>query len=252
MHGYIVLAVLLQILVDYLLILASKQMFSEFSHPVRAILGALMGGIYCIACVMPGMTFLSRNLWYGVSLGLVCMLSFGLNRGAIKPAGIYCLLRVAMDGIASGQSKVHIFLWAAAFCGICLIGVYGNRQKRRLLPVELCCGKNRAKLQGLVDTGHTLRDPVTGARVLIVGADVAEILTGLSPQQLANPVESMGKLPGLRLIPYKTVGTPQGMLLAMQLQNGRIGNRKGNVLVAFAPQVLDETGKFQALIGGTL
>ena len=103
-----------------------------------------------------------------------------------------------------------------------------------------------------MDTGHSLRDPVTGSQVLIVGADVAQTLTGLSPQQLADPVRCMGKLPGLRLIPYKTVGKSQGMLLAMQMPNGKIGNRTGNILVAFSPQVLDESGKFQALIGGNV
>ena len=250
MEKYLILAVILQILVNFLLIVAVKRMLSEFIHPVRALLGALTGGIYSAACLLPALAFLNGNVWYAASLAAVCLACFGLSREAGKPAVMYCLLRVSVDGLAKAQNQVQTLLCAAVFCGVCLLGFY--REKRRFLPVELCCGANRARLQGLVDTGHSLRDPVTGSQVLIVGSDVAQALTGLSPQQLADPVRSMGELPGLRLIPYKTVGKSQGMLLAMQMPNGKIGNRKGNILVAFAPQVLDETGKFQALIGGNV
>ena len=250
MEKYLILAVILQIMVNFLLIVAVKRMLSEFIHPVRALLGALAGGIYSAACLLPALAFLNGNVWYAASLAAVCLACFGLSREAGKPAVMYCLLRVSVDGLAKAQNQVQTLLCAAVFCGVCLLGFY--REKRRFLPVELCCGANRARLQGLVDTGHSLRDPVTGSQVLIVGSDVAQALTGLSPQQLADPVRSMGELPGLRLIPYKTVGKSQGMLLAMQMPNGKIGNRKGNILVAFAPQVLDETGKFQALIGGNV
>ena len=251
-RGYMILAVILQVLVSFLLILASKQVFSEFIHPVRAILGALVGGVYCSACAVPGLAFLNGIVWYAVSLSLTCLFSFGIGRETVKPAVMYCLLRTAMDGLAGARSQQQTLLWASIFCGVCLIGMWLCRYKRRYLPVELCWGEKKAKLQGLVDTGHSLRDPITGKQVLIVGADVAQMLTGFTSQQLAEPVENIGKIPGLRLIPYQSVGKSQGMLLALPVQSGKIGNRKTSVVVAFAPQVLDETGKFQALIGGTV
>lgn len=250
MRGYIVFAIFLHIIVDYLLIMASKRMLSGCIHPVRAFVGALAGGIYCTGCLLPGMLFLHTMVWYGVSLGIVCLLSFGLNREAVKVSALYCLLRIAVDGISGSGNKPQSLIWASFFCVVCLTGFYGCRQK--YLPIELCCGDKKAKLQGLVDTGHTLRDPVTGSAVLIVGADIAQCLTGLTLQQISNPVESMGKIPGLRLIPYTSVGRKSGLLLAMPMQKGKIGNRRETVLVAFAPQILDEAGKFQALIGGNL
>ena len=252
MRSYMFLAVLLHIFVSFLLILASKQVFSEFIHPVRAILGALAGGVYCSACAVPGLGFLNGGVWYFVSLILTCLLSFGIDRETVKPAAMYCLLRTAMDGLAGAGNQQQTLLWASLFCGVCLTGIWVSRHKRRYLPVELCFGEKTAKLQGLVDTGHSLRDPITGRQVLIVGADVAQMLTGFTSQQLADPVENIGKIPGLRLIPYQSVGKSQGLLLALPMQSGRIGHRKTSVVVAFAPQILDETGKFQALIGGTV
>jgi len=104
----------------------------------------------------------------------------------------------------------------------------------------------------LEDTGNCLRDPVTGASVLVVGAQAARLLTGLTQQQLRSPLTTLGTIPGLRLIPYRTVGTGAGLLLAMRFQNVRIGSWQGSTLVAFAPEGLEMGHPYQALTGGLL
>ena len=115
------------------------------------------------------------------------------------------------------------------------------------MPVEIAYGGRSLRLRGLRDTGNGLKDPVSGRSVLVVGAEAAQALTGLTAQQLARPLENLGAIPGLRLIPYRTVGS-RGFLLGMQLQKVRIGSRKGSVVVAFAPMGLE--GNVEALIGG--
>ena len=108
------------------------------------------------------------------------------------------------------------------------------------------------RMTALQDTGNTLCDPVTGRPVLVVGVEIAQQLTGLTQQQLRCPVEAIAEapLPGLRLIPYRAVGQPSGLLLALRLQDVRIGNWKGSSLVAFAPDGLSREGAYQALTGG--
>ena len=120
---------------------------------------------------------------------------------------------------------------------------------RDLIPVELTYGAQTVRLTALRDTGNSLRDPITGKPVLIVGADIAEKLTGLSPAALRDPVRTMGSLPGLRLIPYRTVGNT-GFLLALRIPSVKIGNRQGSALVAFSPHILGSG--YQALTGGTV
>jgi hypothetical protein len=90
---------------------------------------------------------------------------------------------------------------------------------------------------------------VTGKSVLVVGADIADRLTGLSRRQLSEPVETISEIPGMRLVPYRAVGQPSGLLLALTVRKSKIGGKKGSTLVAFAPQILDESGKYQALLG---
>ena len=97
-----------------------------------------------------------------------------------------------------------------------------------------------------------LRDPVTGQSVLIVDATAAWRLLGLTRQQLMTPVETVaaGKFPGLRLIPYRTVGQTGGLLAALRMENVKIDQWQGSALVAFAPVGLDAENGYRALTGG--
>ena len=60
-------------------------------------------------------------------------------------------------------------------------------------------------VRGFADTGNQLRDPVTKLPVSIVTKDVWERLT------------EDKKVPLYRLIPYKTVGNPDGILWSAQI-----------------------------------
>ena len=85
--------------------------------------------------------------------------------------------------------------------------------------------------------------------MLIVSSGPAQVLTGLTKQQLRDPVHTMGTIPGLRLIPYRTIGQT-GLLLALQIPAVRIGSWQGSSLVAFAPEGLCADGTYEALTGG--
>ena len=58
--------------------------------------------------------------------------------------------------------------------------------------------------------------------------------------------------PGLRLIPYKTIGQSDGFLLGMRIASAQVGDWKGGLLVALAPEEFNCEGKFQALTGGVV
>lgn len=252
MQGYILLGIVMHMMVDALLLLAAGALAQRYCNPLRAVLGAALGGIYAAACMVPRLWFLCGGLWYGVSILLICLSCYGLEKAACYPSVLFGLLRLAMDGLGLDSGTLPSLCWATVLAGVCFYGFRSNRACRRFVPVELHLGENTAKLRGMYDTGNSLRDPITGKQVLVVGADVADRLTGLTPEQLSQPVETVGVIPGLRLIPYKTVSQSGGLLLAMQLKNTKIGKWKGSTLVAFAPQVLDEAGEYQALIGGTV
>ena len=122
------------------------------------------------------------------------------------------------------------------------------------IPVTVERKEGNVSFLALRDTGNTLKDPVTGQPVLVVAPEQAELLTGLTREQLADPLGTMLKNPakGLRLIPYTAVGREQGMLLGQKFPSVWLGNRKGPALLAFAAEGLGDGGMYQALTGGSL
>ncbi len=253
MRVYLDLVLVINFLVDFLLILATDRLCGYPPSLGRAARAALLGGIYGAACFLPGFHFLGNMLWKTVSLSLMTWIAFGLNRGMIRRGAVFVLLSMALGGAAMGVGSGNFRSVVVSFVGIFVLCVLtGTVGKRGFVPVELTYGEKRMKITALQDTGNTLRDPVTGSQVLVVGADVAQKLTGLNSHQLKTPIESLGAIPGLRLIPYHAVGQPEGMLLALKIPKVKIGHRTESRLVAFAPDGIGSDGTYQALTGGTV
>lgn len=244
---------LLNFLVDFFLLLGAGRLCACPVKWYRAALGALLGGIYSAVCLFPGFSFLGNLLWRMVSLVAMAVIAYGLIRSALRGALVYALLSFALGGVVMGMGKggaVSILSGAGVLFLLCFFGFRGKNLVSDYVPVELYYGQRRCIITALRDTGNMLRDPVTGQQVLVIGADVAARLTGLTRQQLRQPVESMGALPGLRLIPYRSVGCSNGFLLALRLPRMKIGTWQGSGLVAFAPEDFSPEGSYQALIGG--
>ena len=197
-------------------------------------------------------------LWFVILLGglvdLLLLTGAGILAG-YPPDGRRLIPGGALGGLYAGAaaSAPLYFLgnwyWRIIFmCLICTLGVRGGVGKQ-YVPVELYHRGKHLHITALRDTGNTLRDPITGRSVVVVGPEVAAQLTGLSHEQLRTPVKSILSLPGGRLIPYKTIADPSGLLLALPIKEAKIGTWKGSCLVAFAPEKLGN-GEFEALTGG--
>ena len=255
MTVYLDVVVLLNFLVDYLLLLGTNRLCGYPPGWGRCALAAAVGGLYGGACLLPETYFLGNILWRIVCLGLICLIAFGMHISALRRGMVFLLLSMALGGIAVGIGNGGIgSLLAAALC-VCMMCMLGFRERLgsvSYIPVDISFRGKRVRLTALCDTGNTLRDPVTGRSVLVVCSDVAQQLTGLTKQQLCEPVQTMTHAPlmGLRLIPYSSIGQQDGLLLAMRIQDVKIGRWKGSSLVAFAPDGLSKEGNYQALTGG--
>ena len=251
MNLYVLTVGGLNFAVNFLLLAGTNRICGYPADGKRSCAGAVLSGAYAGWCLIPGFCFLGNGLWHTVFLLLVSLLAFGMDKDALRRSAVYLLLNLILTGVALDQKSAAVsLLGAAGLVVICLIGVSGRGGG--FVPVELSYEGKTLYLTALRDSGNTLTDPITGSPVLVVGAEVAGQLAGLTPAQLKNPVESMTAIPGLRLIPYRTVGSTGSMLLGMRLKQIRIGKWKGSGLVAFAPERLCETGRYQALTGGCL
>lgn len=237
-------------LVNGLLLLGTARLAGRRLPPLRWLVSALLGAAHGAGCLVPGFGFLGGLHWRLVSLGLMGVLAFGPD---LKLCCSYAVLTMALGGAASAAGRGGLWQLPLYAAGVFLLGkfAFGPPGKRRL-PVEISGGGKHIRLTALVDTGNELRDPITGRSVLVIGAQAARELTGLTPEQLKRPLETItaSPLPGLRLIPYRAVGAENGLLLAMRFPSVCLGGRRGPGIVAFAPQVFEED--YQALAGGNV
>lgn len=257
MQVYLDAVFLLNGIVDLLLLLGTNRMTGFPPGLKRTIPGAVLGGLYGSLCMIPGLGFLGNNLWRIIFFGLISMVSFGINGTALRRGAIFFLLSMALGGITAGAG-VHDFLAVCLCAGLvhllCSAGFSGGQTGRSYVPVELNWNGRHVSLLALNDTGNTLRDPLTGEQVLVCGADVGAELLGLPESSFLNPVAllSAGSVPGLRLIPYYSVGQPCGMMAILRLKNVRIGATTMDPLVAFAPHRIGSNDAFRMLTGGML
>lgn len=239
-----VIAVLMIVTVDLLLLMASGQMLGYPMHPVRLLLGVLLSGLFACFGMLSESVIFRHILGRVVVLVMTAGLVYGFRKQTLGGILLFLLLHFSLGGITgSGKNLSSTLLGAAGIALACIL----VKNRSQLVQVELACGRKNLRFSALRDTGNSLRDPITGEPVLVVSRTVAMELTGLSPEALEDPVNHLPCLPGLRLIPYESVGN-RGFMLGMRINDARIGNRQGSVVVAFSPKNLGRS--YQGLTGG--
>ena len=244
------------LIVAYILLMAVDRLSGYYCSQWKKVLFACLLGLYGSLCLLPQWSVLAKPL---ARWGLLALMGVGLywRGGKLLPRlALLLLLNFGVDGFQRIASEKELLSFAAAGVAIAFICVFSFRDasSQRYLSVELVNGSVHLCLTALVDTGNTLRDPVTGEPVLIISHKAAFMLTGLTRQQLSDPLTTMEKAPisGLRLIPYHSIGKDNGMLLGMRLSGCKIAGKEKDLLVAFAPSGLGKESSFQALAGGEL
>lgn len=247
---------LLKLIVEILLISAVNRLCKCNTEILRILGAAVFSAIFSVACLIEGFKFLANPIWKILSLTAFVLIAFGINVKALHRGAVYLLLAAAIGSLTSGGGSADMRGVLEAAISICVMCVFvtGERGTCTDIPVELSYNGKSIKLNALHDTGNMLTDPISGKPVLVIDANAAEELTGLTSKQLHSPTETIcaGLVPGLRLIPYKTIGSKGGFLLALKLNNVRIGSWRGSSLVAFAPEAIENRGKYQALTGGII
>lgn len=254
---YAELAILLNFAVDLCLLLGTNRLCGYSSSWKRVLPAAALGSIYGVLCLLPGMEFLGNILWRIVALVLMSVIAFGPTVSGLRRGIVFVVLSMALGGVALGLGKDgfwDIIASAAVMCLLCVLGFRDHIGQTRYVQAVLVYHGKRMAITALLDTGNLLRDPLTGQQLLLADSDLAQSLVGLTGEQLLDPVATVhsGIVTGARLIPYRTVGQGNGMLLALPMEEVWIDGRQGGKLVAFAPNRLSREKAYQALTGGVL
>lgn len=255
MTVYLDLVMGLNFAVDLLLILGTNRLTGFPPGFARAAAGALLGALYAGGCMLPGFSFLAGTLWRLVFLGLMGVVSYGINNSAWKRTGVFILLSMAMGGICLYAGRNDFPMLIACGCVVwllCTVGFGSSVGAKEYVSIRITQGDTCVSVIGLKDTGNGLQDPITGEQVLVLGPDAARRLESLSPEQLREPMQTLLHSPGrgLRLIPYHALGHTGGFLIAKRYGDVKMDNKRGSAVVAFAPEVIGKGEVYQALAGG--
>lgn len=264
---------LLNLLTDYLLCLVSARVCGLWLKRRRYVLAALLGAVYAVAAVLPGMGFLSTR-W--AKLGCATLMGFaayGGERQRMKCTAVFLAVSAAFGGavwavsMAGGvnwdghsylsvSAKSLILAFALCYAGIDLLFRAGGKlPERPRVSVRLRFLGKEASFMALLDSGNTLTDPISGAAVMIVSPHVlAPILGGLeelfNDENSVTVLEALDALPELRgkfrLIPYSAVGV-QGLLPAFRPESVEIdGRAESGLLAAVSPSAAG--GGFEGIL----
>lgn len=255
---------LLNLILDYLLLLLTGRIAGAVLLRRRILLSAALGCAYAGATVLlPALTFLGHPLIrIGVGV-LMVLLSYGAQRqlwkltllffslSAALGGGLYALRLMGL-GLPVLEVKHILFFAAMTYYAMSLAGRklarHGPREYRQ---VVIHLGTTTAKLTALVDSGNTLSDPTNGKAVVVAEG---RCLASLLPPEvdLLHPIQCLPRLREpcrFRLLPYRAVGVEQGLLLAVRADRVQINGRDaGARLVALSPTPVSDTGQYNALI----
>ena len=251
MAGYAGAVMILNAAVQSLLMAGTNRLYRMPTQWLCVLLGGAFSGLYAGICLLPGLSCFRSPVWHLFVLILVGTLGFGLSKEGLQKTAVFILLNFALEGMTADKNNVAFGVVVVVLIILCAGSFFGKQHYDRYIPVELAYGERKMRVVALRDTGNMLKDPLTGQQVLVESPYVATRITGLSAKQLCEPLKVItnAPLPGLRLIPYRTVGQGCAFLLALRMQVKQ-GKKTGPCLVAFAPEMFGRDSTYQALTGG--
>lgn len=221
---YLDVLFLTNLCLNYLLLRSVQVLTGRPSGRIRCIFGGALGafGVCIFMCLPVRMT--SANLLPVHVVTSTLMVKIGckikdarsLCKGVIALyfagflwGGMFLWLYQDLDAI---HLRTFLFL-SIIFYELLTIGIgiyrYKRKHRDRYCDVTLYIGEKSKKVRGLYDTGNHLADQLTGRPVSVADREMIQVL-------LDEPVEMIETLKP-HYIPYRAVGTDQGVLLTITI-----------------------------------
>lgn len=271
----------LNMTLNYLLLRGSAAMGGCAAKFRRLMGAAVLGGVYAVAAVIPGMESLQGSFFQFLSACSMLLIAFGWKKSTVKQGLFFFALSFAFGGavlllvqavepdcvflggrVYYAVSTPALLLLAGVSYGLAAVVLrgWGTHMGGDILPMVVELNGNSVEAKALRDTGNVLRDPISGENIPIASWKVLKQLIPeacLQQKDFNDPVELMTRLQSafpkmrFRLISYDAVGVSCGLLLAVRchiLAEKRTSSR----IVAFTSTELSANGQFEILTGGAV
>ena len=275
---YLDVLFLLNLVVDYLLLLACARITGEPFSRLRLGAGALLGAGYAAAIFFPYFAWFVHpvcKVCAGITMALV---AFGAGRYLLRQILVFFAVSAALGGVilalqlleSGGLTLENGVLYTGfdlrmllvtvilSYVVLCLLFRRAARHgglKRDLCETKIMLCGQCITITVLLDTGNTLTDPIRNRPVLVAEGRVLE---GILPAYIdpSDPVGSLERVQGkgwsgkFSLLPYRAVGVEYGILLTVRTDCVLINGCKWKDLpVALSPTPVSDGGAYQGLFG---
>lgn len=287
---YIDIVLIENIFMNYIILFATATINKTDIKLIRIFLASLLGGIYAIVAYISDLEFYK-------TLTLKLLLSIAMVYIALKPSTmkkclkqllIFYLTSFTFGGTAFALlyfiKPSEIFIQNGIYIGsyplkIAILGgivgfitiviafkiIKGKMTSKNMYcKIEIELNNQKIESNAMIDTGNLLKEPISGKPVIIVENDLLKMAL---PEEILNntqniiqgntqeiPIEYLSKL---RVIPFTSLGMPNGMLLGMKAEKVTIYSEDEkilveNVIIGLYDKKLSKSGKYTSLIGISL
>ncbi len=277
---YADLTFLINLVMDFLILWAAGKMSGIKLIFSRLLIGAAAGGLYSVGNLFPILSF-----FYSVPLKI--LFSMALVYIALRPAGWEnfkkaCLYFYGISFLAAGSTMALCFLYPggsgelsyvwlpAGVLSIVAVGYYGKRyMQMKVIPellqfnVKIRFNNDICSGQGFLDTGNSLRDPVTNRPVVVaeyqfieklLPEDLKQVMEGINNEtRELDALADTSWANRLRLIPFTSIGRKNGLLIGVRsdeivVSAGKKNLQHANLVIGIYRDRLSRDGKYQMLI----
>ena len=269
-------------IVNDLILCCTGKICSQNALRYRRVLSGLFGSTYAVLAVFPRFAFL-HTPWIKFGIGLLMVLiAFGSARRIWKVILVFFAVSLMFGGavvaillleggdLHAGYYGIPVTLrillisFGISYCLLSLVfrHAVGVKQGGGSVSVTVSRNGRTQQVTALLDTGNMLTDPFTGRKIILVDWDVLlplfseaeqtvlQRLPGEDPSTIYEVLAGVSTDTRYRLIPYHTVGTKSGLLLAFCPEHLVVKRRQvADVMLAFSPTKLSEDGNYQGIMG---
>lgn len=286
---YLDIVILENICMNFIILFATGIINKTKINYIRIFAASLLGGIYAVVSYMSILEVYS-NVLVKVLLS-ICMVYIAFKSekikilfkqllifyltsftfGGVSFALLYFIRPQDIfmkNGIYIGTYPVKIVL-ISGIIGFAILVIAFKVIKGKINKNNMYCQininlfNNNKKVKAVIDTGNFLKEPITGAPVIVVEK---EALVDLVDEEIINNIEKIinGNIKEdidiskyssrIRLIPFSSLGRKNGLLLgisvdSIEIEFEDISRTVNNAIIGIYNDTLSSTKKYNALVG---
>lgn len=284
--------ILLENLIMNYLILWSTARLTRYDYSkIKLFTASLLGAVYSVLSYFPDYSYLYTffiKILFSVLIiiiaytpsyfhlllkltGVFYIVSFIFGGAAFGLFYFINGLELTSDGISFIKDFPLKVLVVAAFAAYFTVRYSWDyiqhriKRERILVQLEIHYSKKTVKLDALVDTGNSLKDPITNAPVIIaeyeglnelLPVEIRRIFEGNHENDLnaiAEIISTSSCITRFRVIPFKSLGKENGMLIGFKpdmavLKENERKIRLENIVVGIYRKSLSRDGEYNALV----